>query len=123
MCSASQDPQFNLFFKEILTFMLLCVIFSRPVSFHGVPGFFHSHSFSGGGMNPQQMSQEVARTKSYVTIQELSDLESDSTSNVEEEEEEGIEDGSEGSETASVGNVQPLDSEPEGNLNFCALKN
>ena len=74
-------------------------------------------------MNPQQMPQEVTRTKSYVTIQELSDLESDSTSNVEEEEEEGIEDGSEGSETASVGNVQPPDSEPEGNPNFCALKN
>ena len=101
--------------------MLVSVIFSRPVSFHGVPGFFHSHSFSGGGMNPQQRPHEVSRTKSYVTIQELSDLESDSTSNVEEEEE-GIEDESEGSETASVGNVQPPpDSEQEGNLHFLCI--
>ena len=101
--------------------MLVSVIFSRPVSFHGVPGFFHSHSFSGGGVNPQQRPHEVSRTKSYVTIQELSDLESDSTSNVEEEEE-GIEDRSEGSETASVGNVQPPpDSEQEGNLHFLCI--
>ena len=102
--------------------MLVPVIFSRPLSFHGVPGFFHSHSFSGGGMNPQQRPHEVSRTKSYVTIQELSDLESDSTSNVEEEEEEGIEDESEGSETASVGKVQPPDSEQEGNLHFLCIR-
>ena len=72
-------------------------------------------------MNPQQRPHEVSRTKSYVTIQELSDLESDSTSNVEEEEER-IEVGSEGSETASVGNVQQPDSEPEGNSHFLCIK-
>ena len=73
-------------------------------------------------MNPQQRPHEVSRTKSYVTIQELSDLESDSTSNVEEEADGGIEDESEGSETASVGNVQQPDSEPEGNSHFLCIK-